>query len=337
MKSESPGLASRARDEDLIGQDHLYGIARHGHTSSNLAEAAKPYAAHGIKVLSCWWRDFGRDEAKAPIGKLVPNGFLDATTNIGTIEYWWRVQPKALIGGVVPDDAVILDLDPHNCAATEEDLQHIRDSMTIPDVVIDGINYRGGFTPREDLDLRDIYLETELIRRAGMDGGIECHCVSGRGNGGFHAYFKRPPGELSGKRLPPGVDLKDGGKGYTIFPPSPHPDTGRPYRWINDPYPLQPMSDPLLALLRPHPGTSDWEGHGRPSQIQLEGILRKVTGAINGERNSLLYWGACRLTENSYPKEAFNALYMAGIHTGLADREVVKTIRSANHALGGAL
>ena len=86
--------------------------------AESLAEAAKQYAAQGIEVLPCWWRDFGHDKAKAPIAKLVPNGFLDATTHIGTIEYWWRVQPKALIGGVVPDGVIVLDFDPRNVITT---------------------------------------------------------------------------------------------------------------------------------------------------------------------------------------------------------------------------
>jgi hypothetical protein len=52
---------------------------------------------------------------------------------------------------------------------------------------------------------------------------------SGRGDGGCHLYFARPPGPLSAWRIPVGIDLKL--DGYCIAPPSLHPDTRKPYRW----------------------------------------------------------------------------------------------------------
>ncbi|MEP7021165.1 MAG: bifunctional DNA primase/polymerase [Pseudonocardiales bacterium] len=53
--------------------------------------------------------------------------------------------------------------------------------------------------------------------------------LSGRGDGGMHLYYLRPPGVLVSTRLPAGVDLKL--SGYCIVPPSIHPASGMPYTW----------------------------------------------------------------------------------------------------------
>jgi hypothetical protein len=53
--------------------------------------------------------------------------------------------------------------------------------------------------------------------------------MTGRGDGGRHLWWLRPPGRLTGRRLP-GIDVKTDG-GYVVAPPSIHPDTGRPYWW----------------------------------------------------------------------------------------------------------
>ena len=76
-------------------------------------------------------------------------------------------------------------------------------------------------------------------------------CWSGRGDGGHHRYYLRPTFDISQKLLPPGVDLKQAGKGYTIAPPSPHPETGRPYWW--EVRPIAKLPDALIDALRPTP------------------------------------------------------------------------------------
>jgi hypothetical protein len=70
---------------------------------------------------------------------------------------------------------------------------------------------------------------------------------SGRNDGGRHLYFRRPTGELTGSRLPTGVDMK--ARGYCIVPPSIHPATGRPYRWEHRP--VAPMPYPASAAAAP--------------------------------------------------------------------------------------
>ncbi|WP_082279554.1 bifunctional DNA primase/polymerase [Mycobacterium colombiense] len=52
--------------------------------------------------------------------------------------------------------------------------------------------------------------------------------LSGRGDGGHHRFVRRPLGRLTSARLGPGIDLKTS-TGYTVMPPSIHPDTGDRY------------------------------------------------------------------------------------------------------------
>lgn len=73
--------------------------------------------------------------------------------------------------------------------------------------------------------------------------------ISGRGDGGTHRYYRAPVGKLTSKNLGDGIDVKTSA-GYTVVPPSIHPDTGRPYRWGN----REPIAEPpewLVDLIRP--------------------------------------------------------------------------------------
>jgi hypothetical protein len=77
--------------------------------------------------------------------------------------------------------------------------------------------------------------------------------MSGRGDGGRHLFYLRPVGKLSAARLGAGLDLKTH-TGYTVVPPSIHPDSGQPYLWEERP-PVRPP-DWLTVLLRPPPPAS---------------------------------------------------------------------------------
>jgi hypothetical protein len=149
---------------------------------------------------------------------------------------------------------------------------------------------------------------------------------SGREDGGRHLFYRRPEGELTQTRIKKlGCDLKDGGKGYTILPPSPHPDTGKPYRW--EIQPLANMSRELYELIHYEPPVARWPVEA--SEAKLFGILRKMGEAQNGERNKLLYWCGCRLAEASYPDTAWDALAQVAESGGLSRSEIRNTIRSA--------
>lgn len=74
--------------------------------------------------------------------------------------------------------------------------------------------------------------------------------ISGRAAGGKHLYFRLPQGKISHRRLPAGVEIKTP-SGYTVQPPSVHPDTGNRYTRVDGPVASPPAW--LVALLLPEP------------------------------------------------------------------------------------
>ena len=69
--------------------------------------------------------------------------------------------------------------------------------------------------------------------------------VSGRYDGGSHRFFNRPRGDLVTK-VCDGLDVKTS-SGYTLLPPSYHPDTGRQYVLID--HPVVDAPDWLIELV----------------------------------------------------------------------------------------
>jgi len=71
---------------------------------------------------------------------------------------------------------------------------------------------------------------------------------SGRGDGGRHLFIGHPGGRLRGS-IGIGLDIKTH-RGYTVLPPSLHPDTGNPYRWEDPTATIAPSPSWLASLLR---------------------------------------------------------------------------------------
>ncbi len=137
-------------------------------------------------------------------------GLLDATTDIAQIAEWWGGQyRRANIGGRVPEGMVVIDIDP----------------------------YHGGLDSLAALEKKYEPLPTTLTD------------LSGRGDGGAHYFFRRPPGQLTGRRLGVGIDVKTSG-GYVVLAPSAHPDTGRRYRRIEAPVAAPPRWLSAFCRLR---------------------------------------------------------------------------------------
>jgi Bifunctional DNA primase/polymerase, N-terminal len=147
---------------------------------------------------------------------------------------------------------------------------------------------------------------------------------SGRNDGGRHLYFRRPAGELTGTRLPRGIDLKV--RGYMIMPPSVHPVTGRPYRWERHPVAAVPTS--LRKLLRPAPRPI-YRGNGVPSG---SGLVRKVASAEEGTRNNTLFWASLRAIDDGILDRIEEELIAAALAAGLAECEARGAIASARRS-----
>jgi hypothetical protein len=147
---------------------------------------------------------------------------------------------------------------------------------------------------------------------------------SGRNDGGCHLYFQRPLGPLTSTRLPAGVDLKVGGKGYCILPPSRHPATGSAYRWgrHREPAILPDRLQELLAPAKPIYRPSAW---GAPTV----GLLRRVAEASEGNRNNALFWAACRAGEDGILDQIEDQLLAAATSAGESEASARRTIASA--------
>ena len=152
----------------------------------------------------------------------------EATIDVDQITRWWDQWPDALIGHRVAADEVITDIDPRH----------------------------GGHQTWAALRIE-----------AGAWPVSRGH-ASGRGDGGGHIWWLRPDDRLStvaldawakerglgqdvgGGRWSAGIDLLQRDHRYSILPPSPHPDTGRPYVWVHGlEVPPSPMPGLLADLL----------------------------------------------------------------------------------------
>ena len=170
-------------------------------------KAAVTYAKQGWPVLPL------NPTGKTPLGKLVPRGLHDATTNPNLINQWWSQEPEANIGirtGAV-SGLVVLDIDPQH--EGDEHLTELEEIFgTLPDTV-------------------------EVLT----------------GGGGRHLYFQYPEGETRLKNATKflgwrGIDIRADG-GYVVAPPSLHP-SGREYQWEISSHPEDIPFAPLPQFIR---------------------------------------------------------------------------------------
>ena len=151
---------------------------------------------------------------------------------------------------------------------------------------------------------------------------------SGRGDGGRHLYYQRPQGDLTSTKLPKGIDLKVGGRGYCILPPSQHPATGKPYAWEGGTaarLPYQAMEAMRRTVI---------EAANHRIHANRDALVSFVQASIEGERNSRLFWAACRAHEQG-DDHTLSLIFDAALAAGLSDREAASTIASAKNTTGG--
>ena len=153
-------------------------------------------------------------------------------------------------------------------------------------------------------------------------------------SGGRHLWLSGPPDVVvpnSASRLAPGIDIRGAG-GYLVGPGSrtEHGVYGTaPGTAHLAPAPCPPA---LLRLLMPLPRTH----HHTPSSAGRhgQGLVRFVLAAHEGQRNTRLFWAACRAYENGIGPDLAPALVAAAVHTGLTEREARSTIASAARMTG---
>ncbi|MGW6309961.1 bifunctional DNA primase/polymerase [Streptomyces niveus] len=158
-------------------------------------------------------------------------------------------------------------------------------------------------------------------------------------SGGRHIWLSGPAGVTvpnSAGRLAPGIDVRGAG-GYLVGPGS---VTARgAYRLAPGSAGLTPAPCPraLLRLLTPpergrHAGPGGHRG-GRPAQGH--GLVQFVLAAHEGQRNTRLFWAACRAYEHGFGDSLAETLVDAAVRTGLTEQEARATIASASRLTAG--
>jgi hypothetical protein len=175
------------------------------------------------------------------------------------------------------------------------------------------------------------------LRRWTQTGRLPKTRVHTTRRGGVHLLFRHDPAhplKCGVSKLAPAVDTRGCG-GYAIWWPAAGGAVlhemplarlpGLP-GWVAD-------AVAPVTLRRELPALDPLAG----AEARLAAVVRKVATAAEGERNSLLFWGACRCAE-MVAAGALDAgtasavLATAARHIGLSEREAGATIRSG---LGG--
>jgi len=82
------------------------------------------------------------------------------------------------------------------------------------------------------------------------------------------------------------------------------------------------------ARLRPPKPRETRGDRGNGDSIDIDRLVRFVAGAAVGNRNSALYWAACRAAENGGTERAAALLEEAAVCAGLPTAEAAATVRS---------
>ncbi|MGW3985764.1 bifunctional DNA primase/polymerase [Streptomyces sp. NPDC004830] len=154
-------------------------------------------------------------------------------------------------------------------------------------------------------------------------------------SGGRHLWLSGPPDVVvpnSAGRLAPGIDIRGAG-GYLVGPGS---------RTAHGVYaaapgtahlPPAPCPRSLLRLLLPPPPRS----HRHPPDPAVghgQGLVQFVLAAHEGQRNTRLFWAACRAYEDGIGPALVEPLVEAAVDTGLSEREARATVASAARLTG---
>ncbi|MCL2402776.1 MAG: phage/plasmid primase, P4 family [Coriobacteriia bacterium] len=157
-------------------------------SNNTMLVTALQYAAQGLAVFPL------EPNSKAPLGRLAPNGFKNATKDPELIKSWWQQEPNAGIGiacGAVSGGLFVVDIDVRDNDGKEALKTWLEaSSATLP--------------------------ETATVTT---------------GSGGVHYYYRSNEPTKCKNGIMASVDIKGEG-GYIVAPPSIHP-SGNPYQWMH--------------------------------------------------------------------------------------------------------
>lgn len=161
---------------------------------------------------------------------------------------------------------------------------------------------------------------------------------SGRGDGA-HLWFSTKASNLSQKtKFLTGIDARIAGKGYVIAPPSLHPATGKPYRWLNDDdiAPLPRAIETFLAPRKAPPGSETDRIFRASVSPSIKVLVRRLLTAPETTRNNTLFEAGCRMAERELKGMStdWQLLFEVAVHIGLPEAESEATLRSSKSQLG---
>lgn len=218
------------------------------------------------------------------------NGVLDASTDLSTVRGWWKVRPDFNIGLATGRVFDALDVDTKNARSGEGSLETL---------------------------IRRHYVNGGWAWQATPSGGK--HILFAAGGDGNHASAKT------------GLDFRGRG-GYILGAPSVLAD-GLMYHWeVTQGGRYGATFDwygALEVLLPDDERPRRPEYHGRGAGKDLDGLVRFVLAAQEGERNHSLFWAASRAHEKGLDPGPLEA---AAVQIGLSAAEAVRTIQSAARA-----
>jgi hypothetical protein len=162
------------------------------------------------------------------------------------------------------------------------------------------------------------------LKRSGLLEG--CGTIVATPGGGLHAYFAGSD-QASGRLPRQHLDFRSSG-GYVVVPPS--VVSGRSYRLVR----YRPLTvgldwSAVTRLLEPERDRPYVRFDG--AQADVERLVGWVERLQEGNRNSGLFWAACRAVEAG-ESGLLDELAAAAARTGLPDREIARTIASATRS-----
>lgn len=234
-----------------------------------------------------------RPRSKMPLipSKQGGRGYLDATADLPTVESWWARVSDANVGIRPPTNS-------NGCKVVVVDI----------DVQNDGhVTWR------------------QLLNEYGPTPPT---LTARTGQGGAHLWFWMHGNPRSG--LGQGVDCKTGTNGYVVVPPSMHPETGRIYTWISANNIAWAPNWLNRLLEKPTEVARRRDSDAAPFTRSVDGLVRTVYSAQDGERNKILFWAACRLSEAGEDvRFESSPLSSAAMACGLEEVEIRAVFRSA--------
>jgi hypothetical protein len=112
-EAQSPGNGMGRGDAEINSAAEFSLASLLNRTHNAMLAAAWALAAAAWEVFPGKWTG---PYAKAP---MTVNGHLNATMDPDQIKLWWTKWPNAMIGARVPDNCIVIDIDPRNGGSIE--------------------------------------------------------------------------------------------------------------------------------------------------------------------------------------------------------------------------